>query len=441
MAPHNQTLEALKIKIEQKDSLIGVIGLGYVGLPVAVVFADAGFDVIGVDVKEERVDAINAGRSPIEGKEPGLADLLASVVESGRFIASTDYEDLGRADVILIAVETPIDDDHIPGFEALKSALKNLGPVMKAGALVIVESTIAPGTMEKLVRPFLEELSGRKVDEDIFLGHCPERVMPGKLLKNLRTVSRVCGGYSPETAVVMVALYDHIVDADLDPTDCVTAELVKTAENAYRDVNIAFANELALICEAVGGNVWDVRELVNKSPGRNVLLPGAGVGGHCIPKEPWLLAYGAEGSDVPLRLIPAAREINDGMPQHIAEMTLDALRELDKNPETSTVVVLGYAYLENSDDERNSPTKRLLGILEKEVGKVLVHDPNIVRYQGNVQTVVDQADAVVLMVAHDEYRDLITHNNAPEIVVDGRGLWREGSSMINTSKYLLVGKG
>jgi len=265
-------------------------------------------------LKEDRVNLINQGISPIEGKEPGLSDLLNQVFALGTFKATTEYKELKDTDVVLIDVETPIDENHIPQYKALRSAVQSLGKVMKVGVLVIVESTIAPGTMETLVRPLIEESSGNKSGEDLFLGTCPERVMPGKLLANLRNMSRVCGGDTPEIAETMKKFYQHIVKSDLDAADLITAEITKTAENAYRDVNIAFANELALICQSVRADFLKVRELVNKSPGRNVLFAGGGVGGHCIPKDPWLLAYGAKGK-ANLMLIPAARAVNDSMPK------------------------------------------------------------------------------------------------------------------------------
>ncbi|MCW1968879.1 MAG: nucleotide sugar dehydrogenase, partial [Anaerolineae bacterium] len=285
------------------NTVIGVVGLGYVGLPVACEFARVGFRVIGVDLKADRVAQINAGISPIEGNEPGLAELLAEVVASGKLHATTDYAKLSEAKIITVNVETPVDDNHVPQYHALRAATRSLSQVIQPETLIIIESTVAPGTTLNVVKPILEEsgkwqvASGRWQVADtqakIYLGMCPERVMPGLLLQNLRNLSRACGGCTPEIAQAMVALYRHIIpSADLDATDILTAELVKTTENAYRDVQIAFANEVALICEAVGGDVWKVRQLVNKSPGRNMLLAGAGVGGHCIPKDPWLLAAG-----------------------------------------------------------------------------------------------------------------------------------------------------
>lgn len=234
------SLVELQTKIERQTAVLGVIGLGYVGLPVACAFSANGFQVIGVDIKVDRVALINSGDCPIDGEEPGLAELLKQAVDTKRFYATTDYTALSQADVVLIDVETPVNEKHEPEYHALRSVCASLGPVLKTDALVIIESTIAPGTMDRLVRPALEESSRGKANIDFYLGVCPERVMPGKLLANLRAMSRVCGGYSVETSAVMMALYRQIVAADLDAADCVTAELVKTGENAYRDVNIAF---------------------------------------------------------------------------------------------------------------------------------------------------------------------------------------------------------
>ena len=435
------SLHILRQKIAARTARIGVIGLGYVGVPVACLFAETGFDVVGVDVKAERIDAINAGVSPIEGREPGLAELLATVVAEGRLRATAHYADLRACDVVIISVETPVDERHVPHYVALRSALRDLGPVLPSGALVIVESTIAPGTMARMVKPLLEEASAKRINVDFYLGHCPERVMPGKLLANLQGVSRVCGGETPETAQTMIALYRHIVQADLDPADCITAELVKTAENAYRDVNIAFANEVALICEAVGGNVWKVRELVNKSPGRNMLLPGAGVGGHCIPKDPWLLVYQAQQMGVPVRLIPTARAVNDGMPLHIVALLEDALREAGKPLAGARVLVLGYAYLENSDDTRNSPSEVLVAGLRERGAKVVVHDPYVAEYQGDVYAMAEGSDALVVMVGHTDYKafDLAALKAVLRalVLVDGRHIFDQPAGWL----YRCIGEG
>ncbi len=423
------SLNDLRIQIENKTARLGVIGQGYVGLPVAALFADKGFDVLGVDLRADLVEKIKAGINPIEGKEPGLAELLKRVVESGRMRATTDYGELGDCDIFLIAVETPVDDNHIPHYEALRAALLSLATIMKDGTLVVVESTIAPRTMHDIVLPLLEEKSGKKLNDGFFLGNCPERVMPGKLLKNLKTMSRVVGGMTPVTSEVMIALYKNIVEADLDPADCITAELVKTVENAYRDVQIAFANEVALVAEAAGGDVWKVRELVNKSPQRQMHLPGAGVGGHCIPKDPWLLVHGAKEKGVTLRLIPAAREINNSMPLHMVRLLEDALAKAGRPILDARVAVLGYAYLEDSDDTRNSPTRTLVARLYELGAQPVIHDPWIPEYNGDLYERVKGCDAAVVMVAHSAYSKLdlnalyaaLRH----PIIVDGRKVFEK----------------
>jgi UDP-N-acetyl-D-mannosaminuronic acid dehydrogenase len=416
-------ISELKEKIEAGSAKIGVIGLGYVGLPVAALFAGRGFSVVGVDVKAERVALINQGISPIEGKEPGLAELIAGVVKSGSLRASADYADLKTADVVLIDVETPVNHAHIPEYEALRSALKSLSAVLKEGALVVIESTIMPGTMQNVVLPILEESTGRKCGQGFYLGNCPERVMPGKLIQNLTSMSRVLGGDSAETAATMQALYRNIVQADLDAADWITAELVKTVENTYRDVQIAFANETAMICEALGADVWRVRELVRKSPGREMLLPGAGVGGHCIPKDPWLLASSVKGLDVRVRLIPAARDINSFMPAHMLDLLKGRLKDL----QGKRVLVLGYAYLEDSDDTRDAPSQYFIKALEAEGAEAVVHDPFVKEYEGDVYEKAQGCDAAVLMTAHSQYRSMdfekLKAALKTPLVVDGRNLW------------------
>jgi len=416
-------LTDLRKKITDRSARIGVIGLGYVGLPVAALFAQKGYDVAGVDIKAERVEKINRGISPIEGNEPGLEELLAGVTQSGNLKATTDYQALADRDVVLIDVETPVNDQHVPEYQALKSALKSLGGVMKKGVLVVVESTIMPGTMRQIVKPLLEESSGMACGEGFFLGNCPERVMPGKLLANLRAMSRVVGGDSSETSAVMKDLYQQVVEADVDEADWITAELVKTVENAYRDVQIAFANEVALISEALGASAWRVRELVRKSPGREMLLPGAGVGGHCIPKDPWLLASSVRNKNVDVRLIPAARSVNSDMPRHMRDLIANQVGDLTEK----RILLMGYAYLENSDDTRDSPSEALRRLLTEAGAEVVIHDPFVEEFTGDLYEKAGGCSAAALVTAHSEYKSidfpLLARSMASPILVDGRNLW------------------
>jgi UDP-N-acetyl-D-mannosaminuronic acid dehydrogenase len=418
--------EQLLAAIENKTAKVVVIGLGYVGLPVACLFADVGFSVIGLDLDSDKISKISRGICPIEGKEPELPELLARVVKDGNLEVTTDYRVCKQSQIILIAVETPVNPNtHKPTYQALRAALTDLGKNLSQNTLVIVESTIAPGTMSKLVQPILENHSGLQVDKDFYLVNCPERVMPGKLLRNMRTISRVVGGSSLEAANLAIKFYKHVVSADLDPVDCITAEIVKTVENTYRDVQIAFANEVALICEEMGADAWQVRKLVNKSPGHYMLFPGAGVGGHCIPKDPWLLIANTKG--IKPRLIPTARDINEYMPIHVANLTIAALKQVGVKISESRVAVLGYSYLENTDDSRNSPSIVLVSKL-KELGvEIRIHDPFVKAYQGDLKKIIQECDAMIIMVAHDEYRELdlsiLRDLMSYPILIDGRHLF------------------
>ena len=417
-------MENLVKAIQDKEAKLAVIGLGYVGLPVACTFAQAGFQVLGVERDKTKAAQIEEGLCPIGGREPGLAKLLTDVIKEGKLQVGTDYARCREANVALVAVETPVDSvSKKPSYEALQSALGALGANLRRGTLVVIESTIAPRTMERVVKPSLEETSGLKADKDFYLAYCAERVMPGKLLANLRTCNRVIGGMSPKAAQLARELYRHIVEADLDMTDSLTAELVKTTENAYRDVQIAFANEIALLCENVGADVYKVRELVNKSPYRAMHVPGAGVGGHCTPKDPWLLVHGTEGSLEP-RLIPMARAINDYMPLHVAELAQDGLVEAGRAVKEAKVAVLGYAYLENTGDARSSPTIPLVESLHALGARVMIHDPHFAEYNISLKETVVGSDCVIVMVAHDEYRALdladLREWVATPVLIDGR---------------------
>jgi UDP-N-acetyl-D-mannosaminuronic acid dehydrogenase len=432
-------------RITRKDVPLGVIGLGYVGLPMAATLARAGFSVTGVDIDARRVETINAGQSPIGGEEPGVAELIAEVSAAGRLRATTDHAELASAEIVIICVDTPVDPDtHKPSYQALRGALAALGKVIGPGALVVIESTIAPGTMERVVRPELERASGKRAGQDFFLGHCPERVMPGVLLHNLRKMSRTVGGQTPEVAEAMVALYRSYVESDLDPADLLTAEIVKTAENAYRDVQIAFANELAVICEELGADVFTVRELVNKSPGRAILFPGAGVGGHCIPKDPWLLIANLGDEHRP-RLIPAAREINEHMPRHTVELLRDALAERGRALKGARIAVLGYAFREETDDFRDSPSEHLVAELRAQGAVPAIHDPYVPGYTGPLDEAVQGAHAAVVMVAHRPYRqldlaDLGARMELP-VLVDGRHVVDAAAARAHGFSYRAIGIG
>jgi len=430
---------------------IVVVGLGYVGIPVAALFADVeGFNVTGVQRRSKRsgwkIDYINDGKNPIEGDEPGLAELIERVVEKETFRATDEISVYGEADAILIAVQTPVDEKHIPRYESLRQVSQDIGGYMKKGALVVLESTVAPGTTEHVVKPILEKQSGMKAGIDFNLVFSYERVMLGRLIHNLTKLDRIVGGITPECTRRGVELYSHIVQAKLHATDSLTAEVSKVTENTYRDVNIAFANEVALICESLGVNVHEVRRYVNSlpnipgDPGKNPLRmmhsPGAGVGGHCLPKDPWLLKYGlnAYGDfEFEPKVIIESRRINDSMPNHMMTLIGGALNEKGLKLEDAKVAILGVAFLPNSEDTRNTPAYPLYKLLKKRCAEVRLHDPYVKDYgdmeiENELETTVRGSDVIALVTRHDEYRELslewLKEKMRTPIIVDGRNNFR-----------------
>jgi UDP-N-acetyl-D-mannosaminuronic acid dehydrogenase len=435
---------------------IVVIGMGYVGIPCAALFADVpGFRVTGVQRRSPRsgwkIDCLNSGQSPFAGDEPGLAELIQRVVlEKRTFHVTDDIAVCRDADVILIDVQTPVDCNKVPQYEDLRAVAAAVGRHMRQGTLVVIECTVSPGTTQHVVQPILEQESGMKAGQDFCLAFSYERVMPGKLLEYLIHFPRIVGGIDAASTRHAVELYRHIVQEEIIPTDCLTAEVAKTVENTYRDVNIAFANEMALVCESLGVDVFEVRQLVNARPDRHMHLPGAGVGGHCLPKDPWLLNHGVNSygnKHVTSELLAVARRINDSMPLHMAELVEEALADAGKPLAGARVAVLGIAYLENSDDTRNAPALPLIRALRERGAIVIAHDPYVrpadfealglvspapapythdpVPYTQNLHEALQGADCAVLVTKHRDYLgpELLqaARSMRTPILVDGRG--------------------
>ncbi len=465
---------------------IVVIGMGYVGIPCAALFADVpGFRVTGVQRRSKRsgwkIDALNAGRCPFEGDEPGLSELVHRVVvEKGSFRVTDDYAVCQEADAILIDVQTPVDDTHVPRYESLREVSAQAGRHLRPGTLVIVESTVAPGTTQHVVQPILERASGLAAGRDFSLAFSYERVMPGKLLAYITDMPRVVGGIDEESTRRAVDLYRHIVGAEITPADCLTAEMAKVVENAYRDVNIAFANEMALACERLGVDVYRVRQLINAREDRHMHIPGAGVGGHCLPKDSYLLNYGVEtygqapnsnfeyrNSNFAFPLIQLARQINDGMPLHMLELVEQALAEAGQPLEGTRVAVLGVAYLENADDTRNTPAVPLIRALLDRGAEVIAHDPFVTDHEwrlawnGEEIPLVQEldvalagADCAVVVTRHRPYFELAKAGNPDgvglmwlrqrmrrPVIVDGRNVFDRGACELAGFVYRGVGKG
>jgi UDP-N-acetyl-D-mannosaminuronic acid dehydrogenase len=413
---------------ETKIQSICIVGLGYVGLPTAATFAARGFDVIGVDINREAVDHINSGRAHIV--EPDLDMVLGAAVKSGKLRAITKPE---AADAFVIAVPTPITHDHKADISAVEAALKSIAAVLKRGDLIIIESTSPVGTTEhaatllRKLRPELSFPDTNPEQSDILLAYCPERILPGRTLRELTENARVLGGLDRLSAVRAKELYASFAMGPMRLTTARVAELSKLVENAFRDVNVAFANELSLVCDSLGIDVWSVIQTANLHPRVNILAPGPGVGGHCIPIDPWFIHQAAPELTP---LIKAAREVNDGKPHFVA----DRIVKLAKRFRQPVIGLLGLSYKPNVDDLRESPALEIASrIASRRIGTVLAVEPHLkelppelANYPGvhltDLNTAVKRADIVGILVAHNKFRSLDRGAVASKIVVDTVGL-------------------
>ncbi len=379
---------------------ICVIGLGYIGLPTASLLANRGYQVHGVDVVQETVDIINQGKIHIV--EPDLDTFVQSAVNSGKLVASTVA---AEADVFIVAVPTPFKDNHVPNIDYIVSATKGLAPFVKEGNIVILESTSPVGTTDIMEQTLKDE----GVDTThIHFAHCPERVLPGKIMHELVTNDRIVGGTTEVATRLTAEFYRHFVTGAVLETDARTAEMAKLTENSFRDVNIAFANELSMLSGKFGIDVWELIDLANRHPRVNILQPGCGVGGHCIAVDPWFIVDAAKGD---AKIIKTAREVNDYKTEWVIEKVKNAALEFEKaNGKKAKVACMGLAFKPDIDDLRESPALYIAQRLKAEDLEVLAVEPNIKSHPDlNVveyQEAVAAADIVVFLVAHKEFLDL-----------------------------------
>ncbi len=411
-----------------KLNIVSIIGLGYIGLPTAAVLANKGFKVIGVDINQHVVDTINQGKTNII--EPGLQTLVREAVRTGKLHATTRVE---PADVFLIAVPTPFKGDHEPDLSYIKSAARAIAPVLEKGNLVILESTSPVGSTDQVaqwlaeVRPDLTFPHQDGEAADINLAYCPERVLPGKAIHELMENDRVIGGMTPHCAERASALYKTFIKGDCINTNARTAEMCKLTENSFRDVNIAFANELSLICDELDINVRELIRLANFHPRVKILQPGPGVGGHCIAVDPWFIV---DKSPKTARLIRTAREVNDHKPQFIIDKVRAAASKL-KNPK---IACLGLAFKSDIDDLRESPSVEIVRHLrDLKLGTLYVAEPHVqelpTELQGDgvvfvgAEDAVAAADIVLILVNHQLFGNVRTCVVLNKVVIDTCGLW------------------
>lgn len=413
---------------------ICVVGIGYVGLPTAVMFASKGHNVIGYDVNQKAVDALNKGEIIIE--EPGLLDMVKETVKNKKLSATTSCPE--GCDVYIIAVPTPINEDKTADMSYVESATKEIAKKIQKGAVVILESTSPPRTVEDLILPILKT-TGLNIGEDILVAHSPERILPGKVLEELRTNSRIVGGINQKSSEEVKKIYEIFVEGEILITTSTTAEMCKVMENTFRDVNIALANELAKISEELGVNAWEVIKLANYHPRVNILSPGPGVGGHCIALDPWFLVEKSENA----KLIKTARLINDSMPEFVFEKIKNILGGFNGQ----TITLFGVTYKPNIDDVRESPVMHLMDMLKKENVKIKVCDPHAkdkVENNFDIYEAVKDSSLAVLAVNHNEFENIdfkqIANNLKDKNILDTRNFWDKNKIIENNINYYLLGK-
>ncbi|WP_026885238.1 nucleotide sugar dehydrogenase [Clostridium beijerinckii] len=422
-------------KINNKTAKVGVVGLGYVGLPLAVEKANAGYQTIGFDVQDQKVNMVNEGKNYIGDV---VDENLKKIVEENTLRATTDFSFVKDVDTICICVPTPLDLYKQPDLSYVVESTKSVAQYLHKGMLVILESTTYPGTTEEVLKPILEE-SGLKCGEDFFLAFSPERVDPGNKDFNTKNTPKVVGGCTSDCTEVAAALYRNILEGDIHTVSSpAVAEMEKILENTFRNINIGLANEMAILCNRMGIDVWEVIDAAKTKPyGFMPFYPGPGLGGHCIPLDPFYLEWKAKEYDYHTRLIETSGEINDSMPEFVLDNVMKILNKNKKALNGAKVLLLGVAYKNDIDDYRESPAFKVIELLEKNGADLMVNDPYcpISKYKGKVynsvdwKEVIDESDIVIITTNHScyDYESIVSRakvvydtRNATKNVVNNR---------------------
>lgn len=415
--------QELLSKIEKKEIVVGVVGLGYVGLPLAVEKAKAGFKTIGFDVQSEKVNLVNAGQNYIGDV---VDSDLKKLVEEKMLTATTDFSFVKDVDFIAICVPTPLDRHQQPDISYVKSSAEAIAKYLTKNTMVVLESTTYPGTTEELVKPLLEEGSGLKCGEDFYLGFSPERVDPGNLIYKTKNTPKVVGGIGKDATEVIAAMYRTVLDGDVaEVSSPAVAEMEKILENTYRNINIGLINELAILCDRMGISIWEVIDAAKTKPyGFQAFYPGPGLGGHCIPLDPYYLSWKAREYGFHTSMIESSMMINDKMPEYCIDRAARILNKFEKSLKGSRILVVGVAYKQDIDDYRESPALKVIELLKQSGAKVEYYDPWVAeyRYHGQVtkgMTVitpeqVESYDLLMITAAHSnvDYDMLQQHAKA-----------------------------
>jgi nucleotide sugar dehydrogenase len=425
--------DQVKDSLESKSLKVCVVGIGRIGLPTALSFANAGLQTIGVDINETLVNSVNTGNFPLKD-EPGYEEIYHKVRKNGNLLATTNINDaVLKSDLILLSLPTPMDEKNVPNYSALESVGKQLSQILQPNSLVIIESTIEPGFIENDMINILESTDRLHVKKNFAIGVCPENANPGQILHDFTKLPRLVGGIDEHTRNIITMIYDFVFSVELIPMpDCKTANAVKLTTNVFRDINIAFISELSLMFEKLGIDTMTVLDAAKKKYNFQIHYPGAGVGGPCLPINSYQLLNTARRTGVNLHIIEASRQINEKMPQHVIELTLDAFKELNKPIQNSDVLILGISYKPDVKDIQLTPAEHIIKKLQELGANVHIYDPYFssnhvfdITVEENLDNIIRNVDAAIIVTGHTEFKKIPTsifNKMKSPILIDTRGI-------------------
>jgi nucleotide sugar dehydrogenase len=425
--------ENVKRSLQSRTLKVCVIGIGRIGLPTALSFAKSGLETVGVDINKSLVDNINSGIFPLKD-EPGYEEIFHEVIKSKKFSATTKIEDVvSESDLILLSLPTPMDENNVPDYSALRSVGTQLSELLSTNSLVIVESTIEPGFIEDEMVSIISKSEKLKINETFFIGVCPENANPGEILHDFTTLPRLVGGINENITQIIKTVYNFVFPVELvEMPNCKTANAVKLTTNVFRDINIAFVSELSLMFEKLGIDTMKVLEAATKKYNFQVHYPGAGVGGPCLPINSYQLLNAGRRSGVSLNLIEQGRKINEKMPEHVVKLTLDAFKDANKTIQNSDILILGISYKPDVKDIQLTPAEDVIKKLQTLDVKIHLHDPYFsgnevfgIKVENNLDEIIEKVDASIIITAHKEFKEIdlsFFKKMKTSILIDTRGI-------------------
>ena len=426
-------LEDVKKSLNLRTLRVCVVGIGRIGLPTALSFAKSGLQTIGVDINENLVSTINSGVFPLKD-EPGYEEIFNDAIKNKMFSATTKIEDaIPNSDLILLSLPTPMDKNNVPDYSALRDSASKLSNFLSPNSLIIVESTVEPGFIEDEMVPIISKSDQLKIGENFFIGVCPENANPGEILHDFTNLPRLVGSINKQTTEIITLIYDFVFAVELViMPDCKTANAVKLTTNVFRDINIAFINELSLMFEKLGIDTLKVLEAAKKKYNFQIHYPGAGVGGPCLPINSYQLLNAARRSGVNLSMIEYGRQINEKMPEHVIKLTLDAFKECKKPIQNNDILILGVSYKPDVKDIQLTPAKHIIKKLQDLGANIHIYDPYFsssqvfgINVEENLDAVISKVDASIIITAHKEFRNIslpVFNKMKSPILVDTRGI-------------------